>query len=168
MNWILIIAGFFILSKLSNGNGIGAIKKSTWFAPYSIDDNGNKKVTMPGDYTGKSGVYFIKQVSSSKIVYVGYSTTQLKKTIYRHFQVWNDKSYWGFDKPRITYSNWQNYKVRVIECTPLQAEKAEKYFIRKWQPKDNEMIYDNLPEAEEKALDKIAEKIELEADPLPF
>jgi excinuclease UvrABC nuclease subunit len=79
---------------------------------------------------GKSGVYIIKK--SGKIVYVGYSETDIYKTCTRHFQSWNDKT-----QTRVTYRDKTACTVRIILTTPARAAKLEKGLIIAYEPTDN-------------------------------
>jgi excinuclease UvrABC nuclease subunit len=85
----------------------------------------------------QSGVYFIKN-TQDEIVYVGFSSTQLYKTVYRHFQKWTDVVK---TNPRYTYP--KTYKVRIIFTTPERAATLEKYLIKKLKPRDNNFKYEN-------------------------
>lgn len=100
--------------------------KSKWFAPYL-----NDKAQIPT--TLKSGVYLIKN-KDNKIVYIGFSNSQLYKTILRHFQKWEDKQY------RATYER-ATHKIRVIICSPSKAADLEVFLINKFNPSDNFMKY---------------------------
>jgi hypothetical protein len=95
----------------------------------------------------KSGVYLIKK--NNKVVYVGEShTNNLYKTLYRHFQFWNDK----VPQKRVTFKNDRSsgkIKVRVIITTKSQAVRLQKYLIKKIKPSKNEVYY-NSPEELEK------------------
>lgn len=85
----------------------------------------------------RAGVYIIKE--NNKIVYVGMSKGNLYKTLYRHFQQWHHSQ-----QEVVTYVNKlsrNRYTVRVILCTPLQAEKLERGLIIKYKPRDNEIKY---------------------------
>jgi excinuclease UvrABC nuclease subunit len=93
-----------------------------------------KNTTFP-EAVKRSGVYIIKK--AGKIVYVGFSGTNIYKTMYRHFQSWNDRT-----QQRVTYKNLKNITVRVIYCTPVQANRLEKFLILKYKPIDNPIIYD--------------------------
>ena len=82
----------------------------------------------------KSGVYEIYE--ASKIVYIGYSGSDVYKAMYRHFQSWNDRS-----QIRITY-NPSSVKVRVIYCNnKTTAARLEKALIINKQPRDNPQQY---------------------------
>lgn len=82
----------------------------------------------------QAGTYLIKKSGSNKILYVGYSETQLYKTIYRHFQAWNDQA-----QERTTYDK-EGYSVKIFFTTPAKAAKLEQYFIKKYEPQDNKDI----------------------------
>lgn len=89
-------------------------------------------------YTAKTpGVYLIYK--NSQLVYVGFSSYNVYKTLYRHFQYWNDPT-----QVRVTYSAKDpNIKVRVIYTTALRAKKLEKAIILKYKPKDNPDKYES-------------------------
>jgi excinuclease UvrABC nuclease subunit len=98
---------------------------------------------------GKSGVYLIYKNDSLK--YVGMSKTDVYKTMYRHFQSWNDPT-----QIRITYNGKSKaLRVRVILCTPAQAVRLEKMLILKHKPKDNPNKYNSFKpvQLDKKALD---------------
>lgn len=129
MEYLIIIGLLLMLGKTSGGI-YGT--KSAWFEPYK-----EGKPTLSHDhYKNKSGVYLIKNKNSGEVVYVGYSGTNLYRTLYRHFQEWNDRE----QRRRVYPKN--SYKVRIIVCTPAQAERLEKYFINKIKPKDNNFQYE--------------------------
>lgn len=117
--------------------------KSKWNIPYKKNDE-----TFYGNsIMKKSGVYLIKK--NNKVVYVGEShTNNLYKTLYRHFQLWNDK----VPQKRVTFKNDRSsgkIKVRVIITTKSQAVRLQKYLIKKYKPSKNEVYY-NSPEELEK------------------
>lgn len=119
---------------------IKGIKKSRWIDPYLYcRKNGcRSNIKLPYSTTiqkNVSGVYLIKNKSTGKIVYVGSSRTQLKKTIFRHFQKWEENG-----EKRKTYPKF-GYKIRIILSSPSQAERLERYFIAKLNPKDNKNKY---------------------------
>lgn len=77
------------------------------------------------------GVYIIR--NKKDILYIGYSSTDLYKTMYRHFQKWND-----YSQVRVEYKNISNLKIDIIlTSTKLQASRLEKALIIKYKPKDN-------------------------------
>jgi hypothetical protein len=104
-------------------------------------------------YTAKQpGVYLI--YNDTQLVYVGYSSYNIYKTMYRHFQRWNDPT-----QVRVTYNpNNPSIKVRVIYTTAARSKKLEKAIILKYQPKDNPEKYNNY------ILDKKSEKVLIEAE----
>lgn len=117
------------MAKKTNAiTGIGAIQKTKFLPPYV-----NGKTTF-AEAKNKSGVYLIKE--DGVIVYIGYSSNNLYRTLYRHFQDWNHTS-----QQVITYKgkDLDRYTVRIIYCTPLQAERLEAYLIQKMEPRDNYM-----------------------------
>jgi len=147
----------FLLAPRSRAvTGIHGMKRSEFLPPYT--DEGK---TTFADARGQSGVYLIKN-SAKEIIYVGYSRNNLYRTLYRHFQTWNDR-----EQPRITYSKTGGYTVRVILTTPQQAERLEKYLVKRYQPRDNKTVYDNVEDgtgANEFEKQKEAEEYE----PAPF
>lgn len=80
--------------------------------------------------TKKSGVYLIMN-KKNEIVYIGFSGTNIYKTMYRHFQSWNDPT-----QVRATFPK-KGYKIRVVFTTPVKAHKLEKALILKYKPKGN-------------------------------
>lgn len=109
---------------------LSGLKKSKWFEPYN-----GKKTTLDKKLNKKPGVYLIKSKQTGEIKYVGYSATNLKRTLYRHFQNWNDKA-----QDRYVYDK-NRYLIRVIETTSKRAPQLEKYLIAKYNPKDNKNKY---------------------------
>ena len=101
--------------------------KSRFINPYN--ENGRTNLLFA---TGKAGVYIIQEKGSSKPSYIGYSGTNLYKTVLRHFQEWEDKR-----QVRVSYRRKHDYQVRIIITTPARAEKLERALIIKYQPKDN-------------------------------
>jgi len=103
------------------------MRVSKFFKPYNKDGTTNL-----GFSKSKAGVYIIKK--SDKIVYIGYSATNLYKTLTRHFQSWEDNT-----QVRVSYGKYQrdSITVRVIVTTPARAEKLERALILKHEPKDN-------------------------------
>lgn len=122
--------------------------KTRFVAPYA-----NGKINLPVcPRCAQTGVYFIKSNRTGKIIYIGYSASNLYKTISRHFQTWNDKS-----QQRFVYGR-DHYTVRVIFTNAERAALLEKFLIVKHNPRDNKMKYDNyLTPAEERKAEKIEE-----------
>jgi excinuclease UvrABC nuclease subunit len=112
------------------------------------------------------GVYVIYK--NEKIVYVGYSSYNVYKTLYRHFQSWYDET-----QKRIVYSkNDPRIKVRVVYCSPTKAKKLETALIFKHKPKDNPDIkrYEKfkLDKKENKVYDEVSNKPITYNKDLPF
>jgi excinuclease UvrABC nuclease subunit len=115
------------------------MKKFKFLPTYKNGDVISGITTFP-ESKKRSGVYLIKE--EGVIVYVGYSTTDLYRTMYRHFQRWNDSRVL-----RVTYFNKMQryfYTVRIVYCTPVQAFKLEKMLIVRYQPRDNKERYDKV------------------------
>jgi excinuclease UvrABC nuclease subunit len=91
---------------------------------------GYKTTFKPSKYS-KPGTYLIKSKQTGDIIYVGYSATNLYKTLYRHFQTWNDSA-----QNRFVYDR-NKYTVRVILTIPTRAAQLEKALILKYKPRDN-------------------------------
>jgi excinuclease UvrABC nuclease subunit len=115
------------------------MKKYKSFPPYLA----NGKTTFPNTKE-KPGIYQIFE--AGKLVYIGMSTKNLYKTMYRHFESWHHRS-----QPVISYADRMKrnrYTVRVTLCTALQAVKLERLLIKKYKPRDNSQqfdIYDLTP-----------------------
>lgn len=109
------------------------MKASKFFYPYFKKGKALKCSLDHSKVKDRTGVYLIKQ--NEKIVYVGYSIGSLYKTIYRHFQSWNDKA-----QERKVYDK-TGVKIRVFFCTPKQADRLETFFIQKLKPRDNKQTY---------------------------
>lgn len=156
---LALLGGLMLLSPAVNGITGTRLKKSAWFYPYTESKTGILRPAMFGNWSGKAGVYWIKD-ESGKIVYVGSSTSQLKKTIYRHFQKWTDRQR-STDRQfeRVTYPK-TGYKVKFVVCSPADALRAEKYFIRKLRPRDNPIKYYQLSFDDVEKIEKSADKFE--------
>lgn len=86
----------------------------------------------------KPGVYLIYK--HKRLVYVGYSASDVYKTMYRHFQKWNDKS-----QQRVVYQHLNNITVRVVYCrTGAKAKALEEALILKYKPEDNINKYERF------------------------
>lgn len=117
--------------------------------------------------SGRSGVYIIKK--NDRILYVGFSATDIYKTLYRHFQSWKD-----WRQVRVSYhgQDLTAFRVRVIICKPEKAAALERALIIKYQPKDNpDKLQMYLPsKQEEKAFEEysftpVSSNEEIEAAP---
>lgn len=136
------------------------MKKSRWFDPYIVNAKGREIPSIKDCWTcAQAGVYLIRHKQTGSIVYVGSSTTQLKSTIYRHFQQWTDKQQrTGRHFERKTYPKTGYYEIRFFKCTADQALKIEKYLIRKLQPKDNPLKYERITKETIEAGEKLYSK----------
>jgi len=113
------------------------MRKTPFLPVYFSVGSGGRTNNTTFRISGRSGVYLVKDKRINKIVYVGYSGTDLYKTMYRHFQEWNDKG----ERYRFVVSKSEavNYTVRIIFCTPTQAYRLEQALIYKLQPSENEI-----------------------------
>lgn len=116
---------------------MGKLIKSKWFKPYTVQSGVLKPSLKLPNKKFQTGVYLIKSIKSNKVVYVGYSKSNIHRTIYRHFQVWNDI------RERKVY-NKTGYLIRIIFCVPTKADRLEKYLIQKFNPRDNNFFYDDV------------------------
>ena len=105
------------------------MKKSRAKSPY-VDGKPRYKIR------NKPGVYIIYQDGAP--IYVGYSSNNVYKTMYRHFQSWRDKR-----QTRVTYLPTDSrITARVIYTrTAKQAAALEYALIVKYQPRDNPTLY---------------------------
>lgn len=154
----LCFISFLLYNSQQAVAGIGAITKTKWFSVYDAEGKTN---LLP--YKGKSGCYIIKE--NNVVVYVGYSGVNLYKTILRHFQKWSSKY-----QEVVTYVNdysRNDYKIRVITCTPKQAERLEKALINKYSPRDNSNNNEAADFTADSYTKDILQKVE-ETEPAPF
>jgi len=110
------------------------MKATKFFKPYNAD-----KYNLTA--TGR-GVYIIKK--GEKYVYVGLSYTDVKRTLYRHFQKWTDKRTEFTKKAqvyeRVTYDgeNRNLFTIKVVFCkTEQETTLLEYLLIKKLKPRDN-------------------------------
>lgn len=108
------------------------MKKTNWKEPYKKVD-GKISTNFRNTYQ-KSGVYIIKDKKTNKILYVGGSSNNVYRTMYRHFQEWSDK------QKRATYKKFGT-KIRVILGTKNQAFRLERYLTKKLDPRDIDYKY---------------------------
>lgn len=118
---------FCIMSNTPN-----KIYKQRRCKPYQA----NGKTTF--NLRNKPGVYIIYR--GEEIVYIGFSGSDIYKTLYRHFQSWNDPN-----QIRVTYRNLRDITVRVVyTITKNHAFRLEKTLINKYKPKDNPTQYNDF------------------------
>ena len=122
------------------------MKKSRFKKPYK---KGGKKTNFPHTQK-KSGVYLVMSRQTKKIVYIGYSQSQLYKTMYRHFEKWPDPT-----QVRVTLDR-DRYLVRVVLVGPKKAAKLEQALIAKYKPTRNpeQVKTADLTKAERAKMDK--------------
>ena len=132
------------------------MKKSKFTEPYKKVNKQDK--TNFRNTWKKSGAYIIKDKNTNKILYVGSSRTNLYKTMYRHFQSWEDK------QKRAVYGKYKT-KVRVILTSPQRARNLEIGLVKKYSPRDIDNKYRQL---EINYNIKKAERDYKEADIIPF
>ena len=101
------------------------MKKTKLLPPYI---EGTRKTTF--NQRNKAGVYII--FKEGNVRYVGMSQTDVYKSLYRHFQDWNDKT-----QERVVYTYLKGIKCRVIYCTAAQALRLERALILTMKPTDN-------------------------------
>lgn len=108
------------------------MQKTKFFNPYNSDGTTNLS-----RFKGLAGVYIIKSkdgiFSKGEIKYIGYSGTNLYKTLTRHFQSWNDPK-----QIRVTFSK-HSVVVRIIITTPAKAPLLEAALLKRHSPSDNPM-----------------------------
>ena len=107
------------------------MKRTKYFKPYT-EKSGKSYCTLTASQGAAPGVYIIRKGERS--VYVGYSASNVYKTMYRHFQTWNDPT-----QRRVTYKQLSDVTCRVIFTTPKRAAVLEEALILKLKPRDNEM-----------------------------
>ena len=140
----------------SQNQGLQGIRKSRWIEPYN-----NNRATIPHKNFKKPGVYLIKSKRTGQIKYVGYSSNNLYRTIYRHFQTWNDSK-----QPRYVYDK-NGYLIRVISTTPKKAAMLEQALINKYNPPDNKNKNYSIFDSNKDMLDVYADFVQSK-EPLPF
>jgi len=111
-----------------------AAAPARFLAPYA---DGKPAEWLAGIATGRSGVYFIRDAETKKMLYVGESHTgRLRKTLLRHFQLWRGLT------SGATYRK-NRVEVKVVFTPPAAAKPAQDNWILKLKPRDN-----TLPEPE--------------------
>ena len=144
-----LIVILLVLCSTNKNTGVGAIKKSK-FLPLYINGKINTELKLN---SRPYGVYLIKR--GGEVKYIGHSSTQLYKTITRHFQSWEDRQ-----QIRVTYPK-EGTTVRIIYTnTPLQARQLEKALIIKHRPVDNPNKYEqySLDLSDKKLIKQVEEE----------
>jgi hypothetical protein len=101
------------------------------------------------------GVYLI--VQGKKVIYVGHSSSDVKKTCYRHFQEWNDSS--GGYRTNVlrldhfvcnSYKEKHSLRLKFYFCKNVaDVRTLELYFILKYKPVNNDIKYSTYFESKE-------------------
>lgn len=110
------------------------MKATKFFEPYFKKGKLNK-CSLKTDFEKRAGVYIIKNFEN-EVLYVGHSTNNLYRTMYRHYQNHRD------EQTRHIYGKYKT-KVRIFTTTAAQAVRLEKYLIQKLKPRDNENRYED-------------------------
>lgn len=131
------------------------------FLPPYVMINGKLKCTLRKATNEKSGVYLIKN-RAGKIIYVGFSSNNIYRTLYRHFQNWTDPK-----QKRFLYAK-EGFTVRIITTTPARAELLEKALILKLKPEDNKNKYESFTGGEQARIDRINEEYQAKKNDVNF
>lgn len=132
---IPILIGIILLVK--NPKGLGSLKVSSFKKVY-INNKLNPNLKLSPNKNQK-GVYILRK--NGKIVYIGYSGSNLYKTFTRHFQSWNDPR-----QVRITFNKNDRVSARIVyTSTAKQAWNLEKALIKKYKPTENPQQYEAAP-----------------------
>ena len=109
-----------------------AVRVSKWFLPYYRTKSGAYRTTLQYITRSQCGVYIIRSRKTKEILYVGYSSGQLYKTLYRHFQKWDDKTQY-----RASYSQKSAYEVMVVLTMSCKLSYIiEQYYHKTLKPRD--------------------------------
>lgn len=130
----MILPVLIFILLLNKKTGIGELKTSKFYPVY-INGKVNKQLKLKPTQSQK-GVYILKK--GNEIKYIGYSGSNIYKTLTRHFQSWQDSN-----QIRITYGQNSGIKARIIYTpTATQAARLEKALILKYKPTDNPNKYE--------------------------
>lgn len=134
-NFLLYGLLAWVIFRRPSGAGIfGPIKAKTKFLPVYLEGKPNPALIRAN--VKKPGVYIIKV--NGTIKYIGYSATNVYKTLIRHFQSWEDRR-----QVRITYPRAAYVTARVVYTnTGNQAAALERGLILKHKPEDNPNKYE--------------------------
>lgn len=138
------------------------MRKTKFFKPFLEDKKrahkvGKKTMHYATARLKKSGpgVYEIKE--NGKLVYVGFASKDVKKTLYRHFQKWVDKRNPNTKAQttieRVSYfmpgESLAAFTCRVTFCnTATQAAILEQVLIQKQHPRDNKLKIEVIARAQ--------------------
>lgn len=123
------------------------MRKTSFHKPYKKRKGKVFNTFLHSYFKGKSGCYIIKK--GRMYAYVGQSGSDVYKTMYRHFQSWNDKT-----QRRVVYPKFSNdITVQIILCTPSQALRLETILIKRYKPTDNAMKLELINNAENRRVE---------------
>lgn len=109
-------------------------KITPWIKPYH---NGRPAFIQPAP---TPGLYVIRN-RARRVVYVGYSGYNVKKTAYRHFQDWDEANH-----HHATYDRDAGFTIRFLLGVPNnRIHDLERHLVHHLKPKDNAMRYSKLP-----------------------
>ena len=112
------------------------VKVSEWFPPYQ-KVKGKRQTTLPSIVKKpKHGVYIIKRSGGKRPLYIGYSASNLYKTLYRHFQYWVEPKH-----QHATYKGKHGYRVRVLIPPASLVKDLEHLLVQHFNPRDNHLRY---------------------------
>jgi|SRR6185295_1419905 len=133
--------------------------KQFTFHPVYTGKRGQRRICgiKRSDKVEKPGCYIIKE--DGIIVYIGFSSTNAWRVLYRHFQQWTDVRWIGYGEYiRLNSYNaeteyyWKRYEVGIINCASAEiAQLMERQLITALVPRDNVLKYQYYmqPEVEE-------------------
>ena len=142
-------------------------KATQWFSPYTGLRLPNGKRDASLKKTGR-GVYMIAKDGffSPEIIYVGKASTDVKKTLYRHFQKWTDRRHPDnkraqiYERVSYTDSEITDIICKVIFCSDQKnIDAIERALIMKYTPEDNTQKLDFFTREEKTAAAKFMEKL---------
>lgn len=137
-----------------------AVLRTRLVVPYSS----NGRTSFPARQ--RSGVYLIFR--GPVLRYVGFSQTDVYKSLYRHFEQWNDASR---SAPRVTYGRGPLMRVRVVYTrNGSQAARLERALILRHRPPDNVVQYDAfvLDDRDRELMQRAAVSPFADTGPAPF
>jgi len=136
------------------------MNRTKYLPPYTATG----RTTFPA--RRRPGVYVIKR--AGRLRYIGFSTVDVYKALYRHFQTWNDRSR---PDPRVVYRNHADVRVRVIYTdSASQAARLERALIIRFRPPDNPQQQLNLENtgADDRIMEQAADADWLPVKDVPF
>jgi hypothetical protein len=111
----------------------------------TVGDYGEPYPNWMRELRGERGVYVIRNRDSGEPVWVGHSTTDLRKTITRHFQAWGREArsrYANYDYPRAGVYEREDVEVSVAvaqdDVDNDEIYERETALVCDLRPEDNE------------------------------